>query len=254
MRILAAVVICLLFASSALAQTGPAGAPATAPAGTIKLGQQGGDVASYAIGMNVGQSMKSDGLEIDVDSFVQGLRDALQAAKPRYTEEQLQAALQTLQRDLQAKQQQRQQAAQQRMQAAGEKNRREGQAFLAKNKTAAGVKTTVSGLQYQVLRAGKGASPKATDTVKVHYEGTLLDGTVFDSSIKRKEPIEFPVNGVIAGWTEALQLMKPSDKWKLFIPSDLAYGAQGAPGGTIGPNATLVFEVELLEVKPAAAR
>jgi FKBP-type peptidyl-prolyl cis-trans isomerase FklB len=134
-----------------------------------------------------------------------------------------------------------------------EKNRREGQTFLAKNKTRAGVKVRPSGLQYEVLRAGNGASPKATDTVKVHYEGTLLNGTVFDSSVKRKEPAVFPVNRVIPGWTEAMQMMKVGDKWRLFIPSELAYGARGA-GHDIGPNAVLIFDVELLGISPQESR
>jgi FKBP-type peptidyl-prolyl cis-trans isomerase FklB len=136
----------------------------------------------------------------------------------------------------------------------GDKNKREGETFLVGNKTKEGVTTRPSGLQYQVLRSGTGASPKATDTVKVHYEGTLLDGKVFDSSIKRNEPAVFPVNGVIAGWTEAMQLMRVGDKWRLFIPSELAYGARGA-GDLIGPNAVLIFDVELLDiVAPPPAR
>jgi FKBP-type peptidyl-prolyl cis-trans isomerase len=130
-----------------------------------------------------------------------------------------------------------------------EKNMKDGAAFLAANKAKKGVKTTESGLQYEVLKAGTGASPKKTDVVRVHYHGTLIDGKVFDSTIKdKKEPAEFPVNRVIAGWTEALQLMKVGDKWRLVIPSELAYKERGTPGGPIPPNAVLVFEVELLEI------
>jgi FKBP-type peptidyl-prolyl cis-trans isomerase len=132
--------------------------------------------------------------------------------------------------------------------SAGDKNKKEGEAYLAANAKKPGVKTTESGLQYKVLKAGDGATPKKTDTVRVHYHGTLTDGTVFDSSVERKQPAEFPVNRVIPGWTEALQLMKVGDKWQVTIPSDLAYGEQGTPGGPIGPNSVLVFEVELLDI------
>ena len=135
---------------------------------------------------------------------------------------------------------------------AGEKNTKEGEKFLAENKTKPGVKTTASGLQYLVEKEGSGAAPKETDTVTVNYRGTLIDGTEFDSSYKRGEPATFPVNRVIKGWTEALQLMKPGGKYKLFIPANLAYGPSGA-GGDIGPNATLIFEVELMSAKPAEA-
>jgi len=129
----------------------------------------------------------------------------------------------------------------------GEKNVKEGEAFLAANAKKDGVKTTASGLQYKVIKAGTGATPKASDEVKVHYHGTLIDGTVFDSSVQRGEPISFPLNGVIAGWTEGLQLMKVGDKFQFAIPSALAYGEQGS--GPIGPNSTLIFEVELLGIE-----
>lgn len=124
-----------------------------------------------------------------------------------------------------------------------------GEKFLKENAAKEGVKTLPSGLQYKVMKDGEGKSPKATDTVSTHYRGTLLDGKEFDSSYKRNEPAEFPVNGVIKGWTEALQLMKEGSKWMLFVPANLAYGARGTPGGPIGPNETLIFEVELLKVK-----
>jgi FKBP-type peptidyl-prolyl cis-trans isomerase FklB len=212
-------------------------------ASTPAAGDKNADNAgSYAIGLNLGRGLKDNGVEVNLDSLVQGVRDALQGAQPRYTEEQLHAALDALGRAAQAHKQLSQQSA-------GEKNKREGEAFLAGNKTKAGVTATSSGLQYQILRSGTGATPKATDTVKVHYEGTLLDGKVFDSSIKRNEPAVFPVNGVIAGWTEAMQLMKVGDKWRLFIPAELAYGGRGA-GNVIGPNAVLIFDVELLDIVP----
>jgi FKBP-type peptidyl-prolyl cis-trans isomerase FklB len=217
--------------------------PAAAPAAG---GPNDSPVASYGIGMNIGRGMRADGMQIQIDAFIQGLRDGLEGAQPKYPEGQLRAAFDALRQQMQAKQEQL--AA-----TVGDKNKREGEAFLANNKAAPGVKVTNSGLQYQVLQAGTGASPKASDTVRVHYHGTLLDGKVFDSSVKRGEPAEFPVDGVIPGWTEALQLMKVGDKWRLFIPAELAYGARGA-GNMIGPNAVLVFEVELLDVKPTAGR
>lgn len=215
----------------------PAGAPAPKSAEKSAV-----DVGSYGIGMNVGRSLKSDGLELNLDAFIQGIRDGMKGAEPRYTEEQLRAAFKIIQGNVQAKQEQRNQTA-------GEGNRREGEAFLAKNKAKPGVTALPSGLQYQIIRSGKGTSPKASDTVKVHYEGTLLDGTVFDSSIQRKEPAVFPVDGVIPGWTEALQLMKVGDRWRLFIPANLAYGNRGA-GKVIGPGAVLTFDVELLQIQP----
>ena len=173
-------------------------------------------VSSYGLGANMGQNLKSDGVDVDLDSFIQGLRDGMAGTEPKYTPSQISTAFKAFQARMQ-----------QRNQAAGEKNKVEGQKFLADNKTKPGIVTLPSGLQYKILRAGNGVSPKASDTVKVHYEGTLLDGKVFDSSIKRKEPASFQVDGVIAGWTEALQLMKVGDHWKLFIPSNLAYGEQG---------------------------
>lgn len=226
----------LILATVACGQTTPpAGAPAAAPATP--------SVGSYGIGINIGRNLRSDGVALDVEALIQGLRDGLQGAKPRYSEEQLRAALETLQRDMQAR-------SQQRAQVMGDKNQRDGEAFLAQNKTKPNVVTLPSGLQYEVLKAGTGPSPKATDKVTVHYEGKLLDGTVFDSSIKSGQPATFPVNGVIPGWTEALQRMKVGDKWRIYIPANLAYGARGA-GGVIGPNAVLTFDVELLAIEPA---
>jgi FKBP-type peptidyl-prolyl cis-trans isomerase FklB len=197
-------------------------------------------VGSYGIGANMGQSLKSDGVDIELDSFIQGLRDGLQGAEPKYTSAQIKTAFKAFQARIQ-----------QRNQLAGDTNKVEGRKFLADNKTKPGIVTLPSGLQYKILRAGNGISPKGSDTVKVHYEGTLLDGKVFDSSIKRKEPASFQVDGVIPGWTEALQLMKVGDRWKLFIPSDLAYGEQGS-GKTIGPNSVLIFDVELLDIQQPA--
>jgi len=203
---------------------------------------------SYGIGLNIGRNMKEQGVEIDTLLLIQGVRDALSGAKPQLTDAELQAAMTAFQRDLERKQAMKRIEKDPKLKAAAEKNLKDGQAFLAKNAKVKGVKTTPSGLQYQVLKAGKGPSPKATDRVTTHYHGTLIDGTVFDSSVDRKQPATFGVNRVIAGWTEALQLMKVGSKWKLFIPSELAYGLTPRPGGPIGPNAVLVFEVELLSI------
>lgn len=193
--------------------------------------------ASYGIGLNIGRSLKQDGMEIDTKVLLQGINDALEGNDPKVTQEEFVAAIQKMQA-----------AAVEKNNPDAKKNREAGEAFLAKNKQRPEVKTTDSGLQYEVIEAGDGATPKETDLVKTHYKGTLLDGTEFDSSHKRGEPAVFPVNRVIDGWTEALQLMKVGGKWKLYIPSDLAYGVQGA-GQDIGPNETLVFEIELLDIE-----
>ncbi len=200
------------------------------------------DKLSYAIGMDMGGSLKRNSIDIDIDALVKGLKDALAGGKMMMTEQEQRETLIAFQKEFQTKQQEK-------MKALAEKNKKEGEAFLAENKKKQGVKILPSGLQYKIITEGKGASPKETDTVTVNYRGTLIDGTEFDSSYKRNEPATFPVKGVIKGWTEALQLMKEGAKWQLFVPSDLAYGERGA-GGTIGPNATLIFEVELLKIGP----
>lgn len=248
MRLLIAAMICLcVLAGTAYAQNTSASGAGTAAAPAVALDAKNAKaIGSYAIGRNVARNLRGDGLEIDLESFIQGLRDGVQNAKSPYSDQQMNAAVEAFQRDVQAKQQQRQQAA-------GDKNRTEGQAFLAANKTKTGVTTLPSGLQYQVTRSGNGPSPKRTDTVKVHYEGKLLDGTVFDSSYQRNQPTTFRVDQVIPGWTESLQLMKVGDKWRIFVPSDLAYGPTGA-GNVIGPNAVLTFDVELLDVEPSGAK
>lgn len=193
--------------------------------------------SSYAVGINVGKGFKSDLIELDMESFIRGFKDAMAGAKPALSDAEFEQALLALREDISRKTDER---------AAG--NKKTGQEFLAKNKTAKGVKTTESGLQYIVEKEGAGPSPKATDTVKVHYRGTLLDGTEFDSSYKRNEPATFPVNQVIKGWTEALQKMKVGGKWKVFIPSELAYG-EGGQAPVIPPSAVLVFEIELLGIE-----
>ncbi len=199
------------------------------------------DKASYAIGMDMGTSLKKNDIDVDPEVLSQAIKEVMAGKKTLMTVDEEHATLSTLQKGLQDKMQTK-------MKALGEKNKKEGEAFLAANKKKPGIKTLPSGLQYQVITEGNGKSPKATDTVTVQYKGTLLDGTEFDSSYKHGQAVTFPVNGVIKGWTEALQLMKEGAKWKLFIPSELAYGETGTPGGPIGPNATLVFEVELTKV------
>ena len=199
------------------------------------------DKVSYVIGLDMGNSLKKNMVDVDIEILEKGIKDALSGAKPLMTEQEMKQTIMALQKDLQAKQQEQ-------VKALAEKNKKEGEAFLAENKKKQGVITMPSGLQYKILTDGKGKSPKATDAVTVNYKGTLIDGTEFDSSYKRGQPATFTVNGVIPGWTEALQLMREGSKWKLFVPSNLAYGERGA-GGPIGPNAVLIFEVELLSVK-----
>ncbi len=203
------------------------------------------DKVSYSIGLDIGNTFKKQSMDINLDILMSGLRDALGGAKPLMTEEQIKETMTAYSTTMREKQ-----AAQAKEEST--KNSAVGEKFLTENKTKEGVKTTASGLQYKVLKEGSGESPKATDTVEVNYRGTLINGTEFDSSYKRNEPASFPVNRVIPGWTEALQLMKPGSKYQLFIPAALAYGERGA-GQDIGPNETLIFEVELLNVKPAAA-
>ncbi len=200
------------------------------------------DKVSYGIGLNIGRNLKSQDVPVNPDALLAGIKDAMSGAKPQVSDEDIKAAMMNAQKEITAKQNEK--AA-----AAGSKNQKEGADFLAANKKKDGVVTLPSGLQYKVITTGKGAKPAATATVKTHYRGTLIDGTEFDSSYKRGEPAVFPINGVIKGWTEALQLMPVGSKWQLFIPSDLAYGERGA-GELIGPNATLVFEVELLSIEP----
>ncbi len=198
------------------------------------------DKASYAIGMSIGKNLQRQSIDIDPAIVTKGLQDVL-AGKPLMTDTEAQAALTQLQGEMRKQQEEK-------MQKAGETNQKEGEAFLASNKTKPGVTTLPSGLQYKILTAGTGPKPTATDSVVCNYRGTLIDGKEFDSSYKRGEPATFPVNGVIKGWTEALQLMPVGSKWQLFIPADLAYGARGA-GADIGPDSTLIFEVELLSIK-----
>ena len=198
------------------------------------------DKYSYGFGYNIASNFNANSIDINPAFFNAGVYDAMNGQDAKMTPEQIRDAINALQNRLMAEQKQEQEAL-------ADKNLAAGKAFLEENGAKDGIETTDSGLQYQIVSVGDGAIPAATDTVEVHYEGRLLDGTVFDSSYKRGEPAKFPVRGVIAGWTEALQLMPVGSKWKLFIPSDLAYGASGA-GAQIAPNATLVFDVELLSI------
>ncbi len=199
------------------------------------------DRASYGFGVRIGTSIKRDGLDIDPELLANGIKDALAGAAPELTAEQIDAAIQAFAKEMQAK-------AQERRAAAAETNAKAGKEFLAANKKKEGVVALPSGLQYKVIKKGNGQTPTVTDRVSVHYEGRLIDGKVFDSSIKRGRPATFGVNQVIKGWTEALQLMPVGSKWEVYIPGDLAYGSRGA-GADIGPNATLIFTVELLAIE-----
>jgi len=199
------------------------------------------DKFSYALGMNLGTSLHRQSVPVDPNILLRGLKDSLAGGKTLLTEDQAKAALTEVQNEMRKKQQEQ-------MQAAGEANKKEGDAFLAANKGKDGVVTLPSGLQYKVLTQGTGPKPAADDTVVCNYRGTLINGTEFDSSYKRGQPATFPVSGVIKGWTEALPLMPVGSKWQLFIPAELAYGER-APGPEIGPDATLIFEVELLSIQ-----
>jgi len=196
---------------------------------------------SYAIGLDVGKSLKQFGTRLDLTAFDAAVASVIKGEKPVLSAKEITAVKQSVfkveQEKLLAKQKD-----------LGLKNKAKGEKFLAENARKEGVKTTASGLQYQVIKPGDGAKPKVTDKVKVNYEGTLIDGTVFDSSYKRGQPVTFPLNRVIKGWTEGLQLMPVGSKYRFFLPSELAYGPRGA-GGKIGPNSTLVFDVELLSIE-----
>jgi FKBP-type peptidyl-prolyl cis-trans isomerase FklB len=199
------------------------------------------DKASYSIGLNIGTNFKKQNVELNPDALLAGVKDALSGKKPALNDQEVREVMNTWSKELQEKQK-----------TMADKNAADGKKFLEDNKKKEGIKTTASGLQYKVLKEGNGPQPKATDTVTVDYKGTLIDGSEFDSSYKRGQPTTFPLNGVIKGWTEGLQLMKTGGKYQFFIPSELAYGAR-AMGPDIAPNSTLVFEVELKNVQSEAA-
>jgi FKBP-type peptidyl-prolyl cis-trans isomerase len=215
-------------------------APATKSATVLTLKTQK-DKTSYALGMDLGAKLRSNSVDVDTKILLRGLQDALAGNKTLLTDAERQAVLVQLQNDVRM-------AQQVKMQQLAEQNKKAGEEFLAANKTKEGVVALPSGLQYKILQPGSGPKPTATDSVVCNYRGTLLDGTEFDSSYKRGQPATFPVNGVIKGWTEALQLMPVGSKWQLFIPAELAYGERGA-GRQIGPNSTLIFEVELISIQ-----
>jgi FKBP-type peptidyl-prolyl cis-trans isomerase FklB len=224
------------------AETPPAaGAPAAAGSSEFKDLKS---KVSYIIGQRIGQSMKQDGIDLDVELVMRGFREAAAGKPSAIGEEEMAAAMQAFQMEQQAK-------AQEAMKALADKNTKEGAAFLAENAKKEGVKTLASGVQYKVLKAGTGTvKPKETDTVSAHYSGRLIDGTKFDSSYDRGQPLSIPVNQVIPGWTEVLQLMVPGDKWEVYIPGDKAYGPRGSPP-VIGPNSVLIFEMELVGIEGA---
>lgn len=204
------------------------------------------DKSSYAIGLNIGKNFKAQGLDIDLKFFLKGIEDGVSGQKGLLTNAEIRDTMMALQKEMMAKQGDRQKADGEKRKVEGEKNKNEGEAFLAENKNKPGVVVLPSGLQYVILKEGTGEKPQATDKVKTHYRGTLVNGTEFDSSIGG-EPAVFPLNRVIKGWTEVLQLMPVGSKWQIFLPSELAYGENGQ-GEDIGPNATLIFEIELLEI------
>jgi FKBP-type peptidyl-prolyl cis-trans isomerase FklB len=244
LSLIAALSLLLAHHSASWAQGGlPQGQPGQTPASPAV----GGPVddatykqqVSYMLGQNVGRDLLQNQVDCNLESFIAGVTDALRGAPPKWSEAELQTCRARFEQEMRQKMMGR-------MQQAAEKNKQEEAAFLAKNAQAEGVQTTPSGLQYKVLKQGTGATPALTDGVRCHYRGTLLDGTEFDSSYGG-EPAEFPVDQVIPGWTEALQKMKVGDKWQLFVPADLAYGAT-PPGPPIQPNSLLIFEVELLGI------
>lgn len=218
-------------------------APAASSANASGLTSQK-DKFSYALGMNLGSNLQRQSVPVNVDLIMKGLKDALAGSKTLMTEEEARAAMMEMQTQLR-------QQAMEKAKVEGEKNQKDGDAFLAANKGKPGVVTLPSGLQYKIEKAGTGPKPTAADSVVCNYEGTLIDGKEFDSSAKHGGPATFPVSGVIKGWTEALQLMPVGSKWQLFVPPALAYGERGA-GGDIGPNSTLIFEVELVSIQPKA--
>lgn len=230
---------CLVLSAAALADTS-ATATTTSTATTASADT---NTVSYALGYKTGEAMKERTVAINTQQFSQGLQDGYTGQKPSVSEADMRTALTNMQQQIV-------QNMQQKMEQAATKNAAEGQAFLAKNAKESGVVTTASGLQYKILDQGNGASPAAHDTVVVNYEGKLINGDIFDSSYEHGKPATFTVNQVIKGWQEALTMMKPGATWMIYIPSNLAYGSQGAVGA-IGPNETLIFKVNLISVKKA---
>jgi FKBP-type peptidyl-prolyl cis-trans isomerase FklB len=231
------------------AKTGQAAKPRTQAPLTLKTQK---DKTSYAVGMNVGKglaaNLRQQAVEVDQAILLRGLKDAFAGGKMLLTEDEAKGVLTQLQAEVRSRQQEKMKVEQDKMKVAADANKKEGTEFLAGNKAKEGIVTLPSGLQYKILTEGAGPKPAATDTVVCNYRGTLIDGTEFDSSYKRGQPLSIQVNGVIKGWTEALQLMPVGSKWQLFISSELGYGDRGSPP-VIGPGAALIFEVELLSIQ-----
>lgn len=238
---LATLLSCTLAAAALGAAAPPAVPPAAAPAPMPEALKDPKAQVGYALGLRIGGQMRSMGVEVDSEALARGVRDALSGATPLLGADQIEAVMSRAQAQAKVKR-----AAM--MSQAAAAARAEGAAFLKANAAKPGVVSLPSGLQYQVLTPGKGVRPKASDTVRCDYRGILIDGTEFDASASHGGPADFPVTGVIAGWTEALQLMPIGSKWRLFVPADLAYGDKGAPP-RVPPGATLIFEVELLKIK-----
>ncbi len=238
--------ICLMsdaYAQNQLPSGGPAAPAQGGKAGAAPAGEDYMQQVSYALGQNFAEQLKATGIEgLDMKSLFGGITDVLTGAQPKYTDEQLRPTMMRFSQEMRQKMMAR-------ANAEGAANLKAAEQFLAQNAKREGVQTTPSGLQFRVVNQGDGPSPTLNDAVKCNYRGTLLDGTEFDSSQAHGGPATFPVQGVIPGWTEALQKMKVGDKWQLFVPPNLAYGAD-PPGPPIGPNSLLVFEIELLEVLP----
>jgi FKBP-type peptidyl-prolyl cis-trans isomerase FklB len=198
---------------------------------------------SYSFGYQFGQALKAQGIDLDLDTYLSGVRDALSAKEPSMSADEIRAAINGVQQRVMAE---REKA----LKEQSEKNLSAGKSFLAENGKKEGVKMLPSGLEYRIIAEGDGPIPKPDEIVTVHYRGSLLDGTEFDSSYKQGEPVTFPLQGIIAGWSEVLQLMKTGSKWQIFLPPELAYGER-SPGPAIPPNSTLIFEIELIAVNPA---
>jgi len=235
----------LTLSGGASAQQTPPAKPDANSSSSSELKTQK-DKASYAIGTSIGRSLQRDGIEVDPNLLLRGIQDALAGSKPLLTDEETKAVLTTVQQEARAKKEAE-------MKALGEANQKEGEAYLAANKAKEGVVTLPSGVQYKVEKQGDGPKPKATDMVECDYRGTLINGKEFDSSYKRGKPATFPVGGVIKGWTEILQVMPVGSKYQVVIPAELAYGSRPPNGAEIGPNATLIFEIELLSIKEKPA-
>jgi FKBP-type peptidyl-prolyl cis-trans isomerase len=246
---LVALLVCSAFASYA-EDAKPSPSPSDNPAATSTFKDEK-DKVSYSLGVDIGRTLQKFQLDLNEAALSQGIADVLESKPMAMTDQELQTTLQAFQQKMMQKQQEAVSKRQEEMKGVAEKNEADGKKFLEDNAKKPGVKTTPSGLQYKVIKEGSGDKPKETDVVETNYRGTTIDGKEFDSSAKHGSTASFPVNGVIKGWTEALKLMPVGSKWELYVPSDLAYGPEGS-GDDIAPGSTLVFEVELLNIKKNA--